>query len=167
MALKAGYKGIKQVVLDALQQFVNKYSDSVVIKTVGEGLELTDAGVLNNISSGGGVDYSTDEQDTGLKYGDDVVYCKSFYADSAGSSASFGTIANIKQVIKIEGSYRYKTSSVEQWRVIPGASGVDFFPLINKADGSVSSYAQYNDRQFNVFFTVYYTKVSAEKNLVD
>ena len=63
MALRAGYYGIKNALLKKLQGL----SDALVIKSIGEGLDLSAAGELSNTSTGG-VDYSTTEQDTGLKW---------------------------------------------------------------------------------------------------
>lgn len=63
MALRAGYYGIKNALLKKLEGLTN----ALVIKSIGDGLNLSAAGELSNTSSGG-VDYSTTEQDTGLKW---------------------------------------------------------------------------------------------------
>ena len=81
MALRAGYYGIKNTLLKKLEGF----SNAVVIKSIGEGLDLSAAGELSNTSSGG-VDYSTTEQDTGLKWTDGrTVYQKTI---------NFGSLPN-------------------------------------------------------------------------
>lgn len=69
MALKAGYYGVKKAMLSAIQSTVSKFSDALVIKSIGEGLELDSDGELSCTATGG-VDYSTTEQDTGLKWVD-------------------------------------------------------------------------------------------------
>lgn len=63
MALRAGYYGIKRALLRKLEALTN----AVVIKSIGEGLELSAAGELSNTSTGG-VDYSTTLIDTGKKW---------------------------------------------------------------------------------------------------
>ena len=95
MALKAGYKGVK----NSLVSFIESLVGSKVIKSIGDGLSLSDAGELEldigdgleidasdelvvkigsglafdengaiEVDSTGGLDYSNTEQDTGLKW---------------------------------------------------------------------------------------------------
>ena len=72
MALKAGYYGIKKALLEKLESLF----DSVVIKSIGDGLDLSAAGELSSTSTGG-FDYSTSEVDTGQKWIDGrSIYCR-------------------------------------------------------------------------------------------
>lgn len=80
MALRAGYYGIKKSVLRTIEGLAG----SKLIKTIGNGLKLTNAGTLSVdidsdtmefkngklsvIDSGGSYDYSTSEFDTGQKW---------------------------------------------------------------------------------------------------
>ena len=90
MALKAGYKGVKKSVLD----FISSLSSAKIIKTIGDGLNLTSSGELdveinpetmefveNKLSAKSvNVDYSTDEQDMGVKWIDEkTIYSKVFH----------------------------------------------------------------------------------------
>ena len=101
MALKAGYYGVKKAILGT----INSLAGALVIKSLGEGLELSDAGELSCTSTGG-VDYSTTEQDTGLKWVDGKdIYQKTYMVDLTSDSLNVdldieGTISS---VIKIEG----------------------------------------------------------------
>ena len=101
MALRAGYYGIKNALLKKLQGL----SDALVIKSIGEGLDLSAAGELSNTSTGG-VDYSTTEQDTGLKWTDGKnIYKKTYRVDltSDNLNVDLDIEGTISEVIKIEG----------------------------------------------------------------
>lgn len=101
MALRAGYYGIKNALLKKLQGL----TDALVIKSIGEGLDLSAAGELSNTSIGG-VDYSTTEQNTGLKWYDGKdIYCKTFTADCSGNISTSVSLAdvNFESLVKAEG----------------------------------------------------------------
>ena len=102
MALRAGYYGLKNSVKKALEKLAADTSGMKIIKSFGDGLNLTNAGKLNltaataskiggvkvgegleivdgalNVTVSGGFDYSTDEVDTGQKWIDGKsIYCK-------------------------------------------------------------------------------------------
>lgn len=101
MALRAGYYGIKNALLKKLQGL----SDALVIKSIGEGLNLSAAGELSNTSTGG-LDYSTTEQNTGLKWYDGKdIYCKTFTADCSGKISTSVSLVdvNFENLVKAEG----------------------------------------------------------------
>ena len=161
MALKAGYKGIKQVALNALQQFVNKYSDSVVIKTIGDGLELTDEGVLNNISSGGGEDFSTTEQDTGIKWIDgSTIYRRVVTGGLTSTSLTIIDGGIIDKVIQIYGWVNNNTTSPKGKMPVMGNSVITFNQVrVNESHNLVANAGSFGAYEL----VVYYTKYSAEK----
>lgn len=66
MALKAGYKGIKKSLAIGIAAFIQKFSDALVIKSIGSGLDLSEDGELS--ASAQSVDYSTTEFNTGKKW---------------------------------------------------------------------------------------------------
>lgn len=77
MALRAGYFGLKRKLIDKVESMldISTIGDglslvsgtlSAAIKSIGDGLTLSEAGVLS--ANGGGVDYSETEQNTGLKW---------------------------------------------------------------------------------------------------
>ena len=87
MALKAGYYGVKKSLLD----IITGLAGSKIIKSIGNGLNLTDAGALSTdidtdtmeykngklAAKSVSWDYSTDEVDTGQKWVDGrPIYCK-------------------------------------------------------------------------------------------
>lgn len=66
MSLKAGYKGIKNSLAVGMSAFMQKFANALVIKSIGSGLSLSEAGELS--ASAQSVDYSTTEFNTGKKW---------------------------------------------------------------------------------------------------
>lgn len=91
MSLRAGYKGIKNSIAAGISGVVAKFSDALAIKSIGDGLSLSQAGALSaNVKSvGSGLalseagalseyhTFSSTEKLVG-KLGDDDVYEKTF-----------------------------------------------------------------------------------------
>lgn len=77
MALRAGYYGLKNSVKKTLEKLAADMVGAKIIKSVGAGLTLSDAGEL----SSNGLIISTSEQKIG-KLGNDDLYQKSFIAKS-------------------------------------------------------------------------------------
>lgn len=80
-------------------------------------------GLLENAegggSGGGGIDYSTDEQDTGLKWIDGKkIYQKtySFTTPASGQSLTLDTIATLDKIIEINGLFNILGTD---WYVFP------------------------------------------------
>lgn len=99
MALRAGYYGIKNALLKKLQGL----SDALVIKSIGDGLNLSAAGelsssiVLPNIFSG-------EEVDTGWKIGNAPVYAKFLQVDTYSTGVVGAKIGEIAGTIKCYGA---------------------------------------------------------------
>lgn len=66
MSLKAGYKGIKNSLAVGMSTFMQKFANALVIKSIGNGLNFSEAGELSAIAQS--VDYSTTEFNTGKKW---------------------------------------------------------------------------------------------------
>lgn len=92
MALKAGYKGIKKFLVGITAAAAAKLDNLPAIKTIGDGLTLSDEGVLSSDSTGG-INYSTTEQDTGLKWLDGrSIYQKTWSKDSIDNIPANGKL---------------------------------------------------------------------------
>lgn len=88
MALRAGYYGIKKKILEKVNALPG-------IKTIGTGLSLSSAGVLSTDGSGV-VDYSTTEQDTGIKWIDNKpIYRITISATTPDTVDTTGNIADL------------------------------------------------------------------------
>lgn len=66
MSLRAGYKGIKNSLAVGMTAFMQKFANALVIKSIGSGLSLSEAGELSALAQS--VDYSTTEFNTGKKW---------------------------------------------------------------------------------------------------
>ena len=127
MALKAGYYGIKKSLFSILESL----SGAKIIKTIGNGLNLTDAGSLScdidtetmEFKNGklaakgiGSFDYSTNEVNTGQKWIDGKdIYCKVLanqsisipgggtYFDISLSDLSIDTPVDVRCIAPAEG----------------------------------------------------------------
>lgn len=92
MALRAGYHGIKGALVGVTKAAAEKLAGLPAIKTIGDGLTLSDEGVLSSDSTGG-INYSTTEQDTGLKWIDGrSIYQKTWSKDSIDNIPSGGKL---------------------------------------------------------------------------
>ena len=100
MALRAGYYGIKNALLKKLEGLTN----ALVIKSLGEGLELSAVGKLSLTS--GTLNYSTIEQNTGIKWvdGSDIYVITKVFDDpitlSANSWVTIESTSDVKEVIE-------------------------------------------------------------------
>lgn len=158
MALRAGYYGIKNVLLKKLQGL----SDALVIKSIGEGLNLSAAGELSNTSTGG-LDYSTSEQDTGIKWTDNKhIYQKTFIisVDSETKSVDFGVEGTIENVISINGTWSDANNSflLEYARTYHCAVDVSRSSKLVRVSGNVSG------ENIKVLVTIKYTKQEASRS---
>ena len=132
MALRAGYYGLKNTVKKKLEKLAADTSGMKIIKTIGDGLNLTDAGKLNvkaatasalggikvgegleivngvlNVTISGGYDYSSSNiVDTGQKWIDGkTIYCRVFTGVSIPKTAyttSLDLTVEIDTLIKLE-----------------------------------------------------------------
>lgn len=90
MALKAGYYGLKSAIKRKLEKLAADSEGMLVIKSLGDGLNLTDQGELD-ITITGSFDYSTTEFDTGQKWIDGKeIYGKVLTGVTVGYG-SYGT----------------------------------------------------------------------------
>lgn len=100
MALRAGYYGIKNALLKKLEGLTN----ALVIKSLGEGLELSAAGKLSLTS--GSINYSTIEQNTGIKWvdGSDIYVITKVFDDpitlTGNTWVTFESTSDVKEVIE-------------------------------------------------------------------
>lgn len=140
MALRAGYYGLKGSVKKTLEALATSASGMKIIKTIGDGLNLTSAGKLNVTAAtdsklGGikvgeglsidngllscditGIKFSTDEFDTGMKWIDDKpIYGKVLTGDSLPATGTT-LISNIDFCIVGFGAVLYhEGQSDERW----------------------------------------------------
>lgn len=141
MALKAGYIGIKKTMLG----LINSLSSAKLIKSFGDGLNLTNAGKLNmtaataskiggvkvgegleisdgvlNVTITGGFDYSSDEFDTGQKWTDGrTIYGKTFHVDTPVQNGELMQLAAGDLIIKIEGAFDFTSGTNVSRRELP------------------------------------------------
>lgn len=99
MALKAGYYGIKKVLIDK----INSLAGAVVIKSIGDGLDLSEAGELSSTISLPNL-FSGEEVDTGWKIGNAPVYAKFLQTDTYSTGVEGAKIGEIAGTIKCYGA---------------------------------------------------------------
>lgn len=181
MALKAGYIGIKKSMLG----IINGLASAKLIKSFGDGLNLTQAGKLNmtaattskiggvkigeglnindgvvSVSASCVVDYSSTEVDTGIKWIDGkTIYAKSYFMDSSipATNTSFDTIADLDNLIDAKGSVTIGTNTLS---ISFKASSSGCFPQIMTGGNVTLSYSG-TISKFNL--TIYYTKTEQEE----
>lgn len=104
------------------------------------------------------IDYSTAEQNTGIKWIDGKdIYCRTFTDTFTTGNLIITTITpSLSNIIKAEGFIYYQPNN--QWLAIPYGEGSDCVAVLSKNDdiiiystNSMSSYSKY-------ILTVYYTK---------
>lgn len=172
MALRAGYYGIK----NALLKKISALSDALVIKSIGDGLNLSAAGelsssiVLPNIFSG-------EEVDTGWKIGTAPVYAKFLQLDTYSTGAEGAKIGEIAGTIKCYGalhSIDYSATSTGFADIMGSyVSGNNYYGNgvytkkgTNVTEIWVSSAAAFGSASSlrNVSILVFYTKPAASNN---
>lgn len=165
MALRAGYYGLKNSVKKKLEKLAVDTSGMKIIKSFGDGLNLTQAGKLNmtaataskiggvKVGSGlaiddgvlstdgtGLIDYSTTEQDTGVKWTDGkTIYRKTYnIGDATGTKQLIDTLTNLGTVIDMYGAWNYQLSQQNEIRPLPhfASSSTMVYPIIDKADSN-------------------------------
>lgn len=185
MALKAGHQGIKNTLKLALEKLVADTAGMKIIKTIGDGLQLTDAGKLNvkpatdttigGIKVGDGLsiddgvlsfdgtgvsDYSTEEVDTGVKWIDGKpIYRKTYFKDSSipASNTSFDVISDFDKLIDYSGGVKIGSNILS---ISFKASASGCFPQIMSGGNVTLSYSG-TITEFNL--TLYYTKTVTEQ----
>lgn len=181
MALKAGYIGIKKSMLGV----INSLASAKLIKSFGDGLNLTSGGKLNmtaatasklggvkigeglditdgvlSVSASGVVDYSATEVDTGIKWIDGkTIYAKSYFKDSSipATNTAFDTIADLDNLIDAKGSVTIGSNTLS---ISFKASSSGCFPQIMTGGNVTLSYTG-TISKFNL--TIYYTKTEQEE----
>ena len=148
--------------------------DDVILTSPTEGQILSingDGDIINsNPSGGGGVNYSTTEQDTGLTWIDGShVYQKTIFLDNITfpnnsriivSNSDLG-LSNIDTVLSIESFYDYNTGS----RTLPSYQVASFGTYAlgiyyDSSEGLVLSRGNGGDYTTDVYVTLKYTKTS-------
>lgn len=134
MALKAGYIGIKKSMLG----LINNLSGAKVIKTIGDGLVLSDDGTLST-DGAGLINYSTEEQDTGITWIDGKkIYQKTYNIGNAtGTKQLIDTLgSDVSDIIDYYGSWNYQLSNQNEYRPLPhfASSTTMVYPIVDKAD---------------------------------
>lgn len=162
MALRAGYYGVKRKLLDNIA----KFADAVVIKSVGTGLNLSDEGALTCTvdPSTGLIDYSTTEQDTGMKWIDGKpVYQRSFNLESSVSGTKI--LEGVETVVAVYGDCSISGQASAQGYQIPFYNSSSYNLNLNRRDAAASSY-QVGDLIVeaagvsSAHITVLYTKIA-------
>ena len=184
MALKAGYIGIKKSMLG----LINSLASTKLIKSFGDGLNLTQAGELNmtaataskiggvkvgdglsidegvlSVDSVGGVDYSTEEVDTGLKWTDGKpIYRKVYYSATKPASGA-SLITGVETVVNAYGSQRYTGSGAKRFFNFPftGTNTAIRYELIEDTHVLQSLITETNFDTCNWVFE--YTKITEEE----
>lgn len=139
MALRAGYYGLKHSLISKLQSMAT----AKIIKTIGTGLNLTNAGKLNvtaasasalggvkvgegleindgvlSVTTTGGLDYSLTKQDTGLKWLDGRAIYKQTFQGTCSAVDTDITITDCDFIINYEGFLHQKLkNSTEEWNL--------------------------------------------------
>lgn len=143
MALRAGYYGLKNSVKRTLEKLAKDTAGMKIIKTIGDGLNLTSAGKLNvtaataskiggikvgegleivdgvlNVTASGGLDYSLTKQDTGLKWLDGRTIYKQTFQGTCSAVDTDITITDCDFIINYEGFLHQKLkNSSEEWNL--------------------------------------------------
>ena len=154
MALRAGYYGIKKKILEKVNALPG-------IKTIGTGLSLSSAGVL---SATGGIDYSTTEQDTGIKWIDGkTIYKKTIVSSLPNATEKYipSGISDIDTVIKLEGFAQNESGGgFTLPSVTPAGVSYSVSLGFSKAqNNSISLNAGVDRSTFTGYLTIYYTKI--------
>lgn len=158
MALKAGYIGIKKSMLG----FINNLAGAKIIKTIGDGLLLSDDGTLSTDGTGV-INYSTEEQDTGIKWIDGKkIYQKTYNIGNAtGTRQLIDTLgSDFSDIIDCYGSWNYQLSTQNEYRPIPhfASSTTMVYPIIDRADNNklymiVATAANTKDMKLTILYT--------------
>lgn len=185
MALRAGYVGIKK----SMRGLINSLAAAKIIKTIGDGLNLTSAGKLNmtaataskiggvkigegleitgqgvlNCTVTGGFDYSSDEFDTGQKWIDDrTIYGKAFHVDTPVNNGELMQLAAGDLIIKIEGAFEFTSGSEVTRRQLPMyfSDSLTFAIQENMSTYKVYTYISATNRASNMDVTIFYVKAS-------
>lgn len=101
MALRAGYYGLKNSVKRTLEKLAADMAGAKIIKTIGTGLTLSDAGKLD-------VEAATDTKLGGVKVGDNLSIDENgVLSASGGSSTSYSTTEYDTGKVWINGKHIY------------------------------------------------------------
>ena len=184
MALRAGYYGLKNSVKKKLEKLAADMAGAKIIKTIGDGLNLTNAGKLNvtaatdnklggikvgsgleivdgvlNVTISGSFDYSSDEFLTGQKWIDGKdIYGKTYYADSniPATGATIDTISGFDNFINYEGVVLLGGNYLP---MTFRAGSSNCFPAISSVGALSLSYAGSISKYM---ITIFYTKTEEE-----
>lgn len=179
MALKAGYIGVKKSMLG----LINSIASAKIIKTIGNGLKLTSAGTLSAdidtetmefkngklAAKATALDYSTTEQNTGVKWTDGkTIYRKTYnIGDATGTKQLIDTLgSDVSDIINFYGSWNYQLSLQNEYRPLPhfASSSTMVYPIIDKADSNklymiIATQASTKDMKL----TIEYTKTESQE----
>lgn len=183
MALKAGYIGIKKSMLG----LINSLASAKLIKSFGDGLNLTNAGKLNmtaataskiggvKIGEGleitaqgvlkctviGGFDYSSDEFDTGQKWIDGrPIYGRTFHVDTPTNSGELMQLAEGDLIVRIEGAFDFTSGTDVTRRQLPMyfSDALTFAVQENMSTYKVFTLISATNRASNMDVTIFYVK---------
>lgn len=170
MALRAGYYGLKNSVKKKLEKLAADMAGAKIIKSFGDGLDLTNAGKLNltaatasklggvkvgvgleivngklNVTATGSLDYSLEEQNTGVKWIDGKdIFQKTLVFDSLPANGTT-LISGVNDVINAYGEQLYTGSGTARyyhfpypdlrWELAPSTHNIT---LLNSTSGSTT-----------------------------
>lgn len=183
MALKAGYIGIKKSMLG----LINSLASAKLIKSFGDGLNLTSAGKLNitaataskiggvkigegleingqgvlNCTVTGGFDYSSNEFDTGQKWIDGrTIYGKTFHIDTPTNNGELMQLAAGDLIIKVEGAFDFSSGTSVTRRALPMyySDALTFAVQEDMVTYKVYTYISATNRASNMDVTIFYVK---------
>lgn len=147
MALRAGYYGIKKALLRKLEALTN----AVVIKSIGDGLNISAAGELSSTSTGG-FDYSTTEVDTGQKWIDGSIIYSITYAFETPISTTSGTWVDVADNTDINLILDSVIRGTDNFQTLPGAA------YNNKTSGKIQIIQVRGANAAVQSATIWYTK---------
>lgn len=185
MALKAGYIGIKKSMLG----LINSLASAKLIKSFGDGLNLTSAGKLNmtaataskiggvkvgeglaiedgvlNCTVTGGFDYSTDEFDTGQKWTDGrTIYGKTFHIATPTNNGELMQLSEGDLIINIAGSFDFTAGgNAITRRALPMyfSDSLSFAVQEDMSTYKVFTLISATNRASNMDVTIFYVKAS-------
>ena len=167
MSLKAGYKGIKNSLAIGMSTFMQKFANALVIKSIGSGLTLSEAGQLS--ADAQALDYSTTEQNTGAKWIDGkTIYRKSFDLDSDPNGAEL--VEGVDTIVNFfgEADLTIAATSAQGYNV-PFYNSSSYNFSVNKriaASGSFKANTAYVECTgcASAKITMLYTKISENQN---
>lgn len=170
MALKAGYYGVKRSVLRVIEGLAG----SKIIKSIGNGLKLTNAGTLSvdidtdtmefkngKLSGKAGLyDFQNIVFETGQKWIDGKnIYGKSYSFDTVTDNMTIDSALSADNIIMMIGTYHYVYQSQSEIRVLPEKDqAITTAVYYDVAAEALKLRSNFPDRTQDLMLTIFFTK---------